>query len=86
MNTFINLLRIFINILPMLITGIKALEEAIPGRGKGELKLAAIRIVLETIAESVDDLGVNFEKLWSITSKIIDKLVGAFNEKGELPA
>ena len=71
MNTIIMIL----NIIPALITAIKAIEEAIPGSGKGEEKLSAIRAILEAVDASA-------AKLWPQISAVIGVLVGLFNRTG----
>lgn len=68
MNTIIMIL----NLLPALITAIKAIEEAIPGSGKGEEKLSAIRAILEAVDASA-------AKLWPQISAVTGVLVGLFN-------
>lgn len=71
MNTVIAILQL----LPALITAIKAIEDAIPGAGQGEQKLAAVRAILEAV-----DSGV--AKLWPQISSVIGVLVGLFNKVG----
>lgn len=68
MNTIVTIL----NLLPALITAIKAIEDAIPGSGQGEQKLAAVRAILEAVDGSV-------AKLWPQISAVIGVLVGLFN-------
>ncbi len=74
MNWLSNAIAIF-QLLPAIITAIKAIEEAIPGQGQGELKLAAIRGILE---------GVNAKatELWPAIQTAIGILVGLFNKAG----
>ena len=68
MNTVIAILQL----LPALITAIKAIEDAIPGQGQGEAKLAAVRAILEAV-----DTGV--AKMWPQIQGVISILVGLFN-------
>ena len=69
MNTVIMIL----NLIPALIAAMKAIEEAIPGAGKGEEKLAAIRGILEAV-----DAGV--VKYWPQLQSVIGVLVNLFNK------
>ena len=69
MNTVVMILQL----LPALITAIKAIEDAIPGSGQGEQKLAAVRAILEAVDGSV-------AKLWPQISAVIGVLVGLFNK------
>lgn len=66
---------IILQLIPALIAAIKAIEEAIPGTGQGEQKLAAVRAMLEVIDGSVS-------KLWPQISGVIGVLVGLFNSTG----
>ena len=68
MNTVI----IILQLLPALIQAMRAIEEAIPGTGKGEEKLSAIRAILEAV-----DSGA--AKYWPQIQSVIGVLVGLFN-------
>jgi len=62
-------------IIPALIAAMRAIEEAIPGQGKGEEKLTAIREIVEV---SHEEAGV----IWPILEKVIARLVAVFNRTG----
>ena len=64
-----------LQLLPSIITAIKAIEDAIPGKGQGEAKLAAIREILESVSGQVSSL-------WPFIEKAISVLVGLFNKTG----
>ena len=64
-----------LQLLPAIITAIKAIEEAIPGKGQGEMKLAAIREILEAASGQVS-------VMWPLIEKAIAVLVGLFNKTG----
>lgn len=64
-----------IGYIPSIIAVIKAIEEAIPGKGQGEAKLAALREMLEAI-----DGG--FATAWPTVQKIVAVLVTLFNKTG----
>jgi phage-related minor tail protein len=66
---------IILQLIPALITALKAIEDAIPGSGMGEQKLAAVRAMLEVIDGSIS-------KLWPQISGVIGVLVGLFNAVG----
>jgi hypothetical protein len=66
---------IILQLIPALIAALKAIEDAIPGSGMGEQKLAAVRGILETV-----DAGVG--KLWPQISGVIGVLVNLFNNTG----
>lgn len=64
-----------LNLLPALIVAMKAIEEAIPGQGKGEDKLAAIRAILEATNAQIG-------ALWPTIQTVIGVLVSLFNKTG----
>ncbi len=64
-----------LQLLPAIITAIRAIEEAIPGNGQGELKLAALREILESVSGQVSSL-------WPYIEKAISVLVSLFNKTG----
>ena len=62
-------------LLPAIITGMKALEEAIPGAGQGEAKLIAMREMLEKISAQA-------AAMWPIIEALIGILARTFNKTG----
>jgi hypothetical protein len=72
-------LLIIAQLLPALIAAIKAIEEAIPGSGQGEAKLAAVRGIIEAVDAS-------YKSLWPQLQPIIGVLVGLFNKTGAFKA
>lgn len=70
----VNLLTVF-GMLPAIIAGIKALEEALPGKGQGEAKLEALRQMLE----AVDSAYANY---WPQIKGIVAILVKLYNDSG----
>ena len=68
-------LIIILQLIPALTTALKAIEEAIPGSGKGEQKLSAIRGILEAVDGSITSL-------WPQISSVISVLVTLFNNTG----
>lgn len=70
-----NTLTVILQLLPALIAALKAIEEAIPGQGQGEAKLAAVRQIIEAI-----DGGVG--KLWPQIASTITVLIALFNATG----
>ena len=64
-----------LKLLPAIIIAIKAIEEAIPGSGQGEQKLAAIRAIMEAA-------NGNISLYWPLIQTAIGVLVGIFNKTG----
>lgn len=78
----INILRLIVTILPLLIDTIKIVEEAIPGSGKGEAKLTAVRGVVESAYKASTDAVPAFESVWPVLQKSIGAIVDGFNSAG----
>ena len=70
-----NNLLMVIKLLPAIIEAIKAIENAIPGEGKGEQKLSALRGILEAVDSNLKDL-------WPSIEKVVGVLVNVFNNTG----
>jgi len=79
---FLTILRTVINLMPVLIQAIKAAEEAIPGSGKGEQKLAMVRGVLEAAYGVATDTEATFDEVWPAVQKAIASIVSALNAAG----
>jgi hypothetical protein len=79
---FLSILKLVVSILPLLIDAIKAIEEAIPGTGKGEAKLAAVRGVVESTYKVSTDVQPAFEQLWPVIQKTVGGIVDGFNAAG----
>lgn len=71
MNTVIMIFQL----VPTLIAAMKAIEEAIPGQGAGEQKLALVRGILEAGYGNITDI-------WPKLKPVIDLIVATFNSSG----
>ena len=74
---FITIITTVKELLPIVIGLMVAIEEAIPGQGQGEQKLAAVREILEATDEFSGTSTVN--SIWPLLSKVIGIVVGVFN-------
>lgn len=79
---FLQIAKLIISMLPIIIEAVRAVEDAIPGNGKGEQKLAMVRVALEAAYEMASDLDVTFVQIWPQIQKIIGSVVSAFNTAG----
>ena len=70
-----NTISIILQLIPALIACLKAVEEAIPGQGEGEKKLAAVRGIIEAT-------DAQAKALWPQLSGVIQVLVTLFNSTG----
>lgn len=73
--TWLSTATALLQLLPAIIIAMKALEEAIPGKGQGEMKLAAIREILESTSGQV-------QMIWPYVEKAISVLTTIFNKTG----
>jgi len=79
---WIQVAKAVLMLLPVLISAIKSIEEAIPGEGKGEQKLAQIRSILEVAHSGMSKSIVSFEDIWPTLEVAISSLVSTFNAIG----
>jgi hypothetical protein len=79
---FLQMVKLIVSLLPLVIEVIRSVEEAIPGSGKGEQKLAMVRATLEAAYEMANDMDVTFIHIWPHLQKIITSVVEAFNSAG----
>lgn len=79
---WIQIAKAVLMLLPAIIAAMKALEEAIPGQGRGELKLRLIRQTLETAYVGINRTKVSFDDVWPSLQRIIGDLVVDFNDIG----
>jgi len=71
-------MKIFLQVLelvPAIIALVKAVESQFPESGKGAVKLAMVRSILEAAHDNITDM-------WPSIEKIIAVLVKFFNENG----
>lgn len=81
--TVLNIAKTVFSLIPLTVQAIKAVEEAIPGNGKGEQKLAMVRAMIAEIYDITEDLIEPFEEVWKRLSPLISKFVAIFNSNGE---
>jgi hypothetical protein len=80
MNTLLNILKLF----PLVLSAVKAVEEAIPLPGQGKKKLDLILDVLKSAYDGSTDLAKQFswDKLVAIVVPMIAKIVDLHNALG----
>jgi len=80
MNTLLTVLKL----LPVLLSVVKAVEEAIPLPGEGKKKLALVLDVLKSAYDASTDLSASFsfEKLVALVVPMITKIVDLHNAIG----
>lgn len=79
---FLAIVKLLLELLPVVAGMIRAIEDAVPGQGAGEAKLAALRVVLEGAYKVGGDLTVSFEQIWAVMQPAIGAMVAALNATG----
>lgn len=77
---FLQIVKLIVSLLPSIIAAIKSIEEAIPGDGKGEQKLVAVRGILESAYKLVPAANSPFDAIWPALQGTIGALVNVFNK------
>lgn len=80
MNTLLIVLKIF----PLLLSAVKAIEEAIPLPGQGKQKLDLVLDILKSAYDVSADLSSSFswQKLVALVVPMIEKIVALHNVLG----
>lgn len=68
-------IMLVLQLIPAVIAALRAIEEAIPGTGKGEQKLAMVREVLESVS-------ADSKEMWPVIESAIGVIVKYFNLLG----
>lgn len=76
---FLKIARLIVSLMPILITAIKSAEEAMPESGKGAVKLAMVRGMLESAYSAANDTEATFDEVWPPIKRAVDAIVSAFN-------
>lgn len=76
---YLQIAQLILSLFPLLIKTIAAIEEAIPGKGAGEEKLAMVRGAIEATYEVGSKAIVPFAELWPALETAINGIVAGFN-------
>lgn len=79
MKKFLQIALLVGQLVPALIEGIKAIEEALPGKGLGAQKLEAILAIVQGVFESLQGIGLVFDEVKPALVKAVSALVAMFN-------
>lgn len=82
MEKFLLVMRLLVQLLPVLIDIIKTVETAIPGAGKGEQKLAMVREMMEAAYSYAGIAAVKFDEVWPTIQRLITSIVTTYNSVG----
>lgn len=72
----------WLELVPILIGAIRAIEAAIPENGQGAAKLAALRLAIQAGYDSVQDVLGAFDDVWPRIEALVRSLVEKFNASG----
>lgn len=77
---FLSILKLVVQLLPMIIDAVKAIEAAIPAAGQGSAKLEAVKSLVTSVADIAGD--VDSKNLSGALDKAISLVVTLFNKTG----
>jgi len=77
-------LLLVMHLFPLLLSAIKAVEEAIPLPGQGQKKLDLVLAILKSAYDAGDDLlrSFSWERVVHLAIPLIARIVGSLNELG----
>lgn len=79
---YLQTIRLILSLLPLILTAVKAIEEALPEGGQGAAKLALIRQTIEAGYGIANDVVVSFTNAWPAIEKTVAAVVGLYNTAG----
>lgn len=79
---FIQIAKIILQLLPLIIAAVKAIEEAIPDSNQGSMKLALVREAIESAYKIGSDAMISFEQMWPAIESTVSSVVKLFNSTG----
>lgn len=82
MLTKLRAIMAWLELVPIIIGAIRAIEAAIPESGQGAAKLAALRLAIQAGYDSVQDVLGAFDDVWPRIEALVRALVDRFNATG----
>lgn len=82
MANVILIIKTVAELIPAIISIIKALEDAMPESGKGKEKLDVLKSTLESAYAAEQRAEVSFDAVWPTVQAIVTKLVAVYNAIG----
>lgn len=77
---FLAILKLIVQLLPIIIEAVKAIEAAVPAAGQGSVKLEAVKGLVTSVADIAGD--VDSKNLSSALDKAISLVVTLLNKTG----
>jgi hypothetical protein len=82
MEQFFAILKVAMQLLPMVTEMVKAIENAVPANGQGAAKLEMVRKMLESAYGQAQDASVQFSAIWPVLSSMVGGIVTLYNTSG----
>jgi hypothetical protein len=82
MSSFLIIMQVLGQLLPIIVQTIKSVEEVLPGSGQGPAKLSMVKTMLQNAVTAAGQMEVTFEQLWPAMQSVITILVAAYNATG----
>jgi hypothetical protein len=76
----IAIIKLLVQLLPVIIEAVRAIEAALPASGQGAAKLAILRETLGGAFELASDLGIQFERAWPAIERTVGAVVALMNK------
>lgn len=80
---YLQTVRMVLSLLPLILSAVKAIEDALPEGGQGAAKLALVRNVIEAGYGAANDAIVSFEQAWPAINKTVAAVVSMYNSVGK---
>lgn len=82
MDQILVYMKLVIQLLPLIVQAVQAVEAAVPVAGAGQQKLEMVKSVVQNAINTASQIGPTFEQLWPAISAVVASLVAAFNASG----
>jgi len=82
MGSFISIIKVALQLLPIIIEAIKAIEAAMPAGGNGAAKMEVIKTTVQSAMTVADQAEHTFEAVWPTISAMSSGVVSLFNAVG----
>ncbi len=79
---FLAIIKLVMQLLPIVIEAIKAIEDAFPVGGAGKAKMEVIKNTVESAYQVAGETTHAFETIWTPLSTMASAVVGLFNSTG----
>lgn len=82
MFKFLETVKLVASLYPILLQTVKALEEALPEAGNGQVKLEMLKATLQGAYENIENAKVRFDEIWPSINLVVSTIVSLYNTLG----